>query len=121
MKSRTVREDLDQWLPLIGWLEQRKALELQPGTPAMTSILKPATDAARVAPDTAPVTSLSVERADEPRAALELNESRIDPAVPVARTEEPLRESGWWIRLQSKVMGALGRSGSQPVEPVVSE
>ena len=30
-------EDLDQWLPLIGWLSQRTPLEIPPGTPAMTS------------------------------------------------------------------------------------
>ncbi len=37
MKPYLVREDLDQWLPLIGWLSQRTPLEIPPGTPAMTS------------------------------------------------------------------------------------
>lgn len=37
MKPYLVREDLDQWLPLVGWLSQRKPLSLQPGTPALTS------------------------------------------------------------------------------------
>lgn len=39
MKPYLVREDLEQWLPLIGWLGQRRPLPLQPGTPAMTSTL----------------------------------------------------------------------------------
>src|ERR1044072_5605502 len=37
MKPNTVREDLEQWLPLVGWLAQRKALHVEPGTPAITS------------------------------------------------------------------------------------
>ena len=37
MKPYLVREDLDQWLPLLGWLSQRTPLEIPPGTPAMTS------------------------------------------------------------------------------------
>jgi chromosome partitioning protein len=41
MKPYIVREDLDQWLPLTGWLSQRKSLEIQPGGPAMTSMLSP--------------------------------------------------------------------------------
>lgn len=36
MKPYLVREDLDQWLPLTGWLAQRKPLTLEPG-PALTS------------------------------------------------------------------------------------
>lgn len=125
MKSRTVREDLDQWLPLVGWLEQRKALELQPGTPAMTSILKSAEPAPRVEADAAPAAAsganLSEESRDESRSARAIHESPAEPAMPLAAAEEPLRESGWWIRLQSKVMAALGRSGSQPVESAESE
>jgi chromosome partitioning protein len=37
MKPYLVREDLDQWLPLVGWLSQRKPLALEPGAPALTS------------------------------------------------------------------------------------
>jgi len=37
MKPYLVREDLDQWMPLLGWLSQRTPLEIPPGTPAMTS------------------------------------------------------------------------------------
>ena len=40
MKPYVVREDLDQWLPLIGWLEQRRPLTLQPGGSALTSVLQ---------------------------------------------------------------------------------
>ncbi|MGH8178521.1 MAG: AAA family ATPase [Steroidobacter sp.] len=37
MKPYLVREDLDQWLPLIGWLSQRKPIMIAPGSPAITS------------------------------------------------------------------------------------
>lgn len=40
MKPYLVREDLDQWLPLIGWLERRRPLTLQAGGPALTSVLQ---------------------------------------------------------------------------------
>src|SRR5215510_5998783 len=37
MKPNTVREDMEQWLPLIGWLAQRKPLHIPAGTPGITS------------------------------------------------------------------------------------
>jgi chromosome partitioning protein len=37
MKPNQVREDMEQWLPLIGWLAQRRPLYIAPGTPAITS------------------------------------------------------------------------------------
>lgn len=37
MKPHLVKEDLEQWLPLVGWLAQRRALHIEPGTPAITS------------------------------------------------------------------------------------
>jgi chromosome partitioning protein len=46
MKPNLVREDLEQWLPLVGWLAQRKALHIAPGTPAITSALTSAPKAA---------------------------------------------------------------------------
>ncbi|HEY0686916.1 MAG TPA: AAA family ATPase [Steroidobacter sp.] len=49
MKPTSVREDLEQWLPLVGWLAQRKALNIEPGTPAITSAL---TSAPKVATTT---------------------------------------------------------------------
>lgn len=39
MKPHGVREDLEQWLPLVGWLARRKPLLIEPGTPAITSML----------------------------------------------------------------------------------
>lgn len=39
VKPYLVREDLEQWLPLVGWLAQRKALEIEAGAPALTSVL----------------------------------------------------------------------------------
>jgi hypothetical protein len=46
MKAAMVREDLEQWLPLVGWLAQRKPLLIEPGSPAITSAL---TSASKVA------------------------------------------------------------------------
>ena len=37
MKPNQVREDMEQWLPLIGWLAQRRPLHIAAGTPAITS------------------------------------------------------------------------------------
>ena len=37
MKPYVVREDLEQWLPLLGWLAQRQPLNIAPGTPAITT------------------------------------------------------------------------------------
>jgi chromosome partitioning protein len=53
MKAYTVREDLDQWLPLLGWLSQRTPLHIAPGTPALTSALQ------MNAPPLAPVSGAS--------------------------------------------------------------
>ncbi len=39
MKSYVVREDIDQWMPLINWVNERKPLEIAPGSPAITSSL----------------------------------------------------------------------------------
>jgi chromosome partitioning protein len=64
MKANQVKEDLDQWLPLLGWLAQRRPLYIAPGTPAITS-----TVSATPAP-------LRSELAAEPIAAL-------PPAAPV--------------------------------------
>ena len=37
MKSYVVSEDLDQWTSLINWVNERKAIEIAPGSPAITS------------------------------------------------------------------------------------
>lgn len=61
MKPNLVREDLEHWLPLVGWLAQRKPLHIEPGTPAITS-----------APTTAPkVATVTLES--------------VAPTIPVAR------------------------------------
>jgi chromosome partitioning protein len=39
MKPSVVQEDLEQWMPLVGWLAQRKTLHIEPGSPALTSAL----------------------------------------------------------------------------------
>jgi hypothetical protein len=61
MKPNLVREDLEQWLPLVGWLAQRNALHIAPGTPAITSALTSAPKAATttlesIVPPTPPAT-----------------------------------------------------------------
>jgi chromosome partitioning protein len=38
VKPYLVREDLEQWLPLVGWLAQRKPLDIEAGSPAITSV-----------------------------------------------------------------------------------
>jgi len=50
MKANTAREELEQWLPLVGWLAQRSPLELVQGSPAVSSILAPKTAVAAPAP-----------------------------------------------------------------------
>jgi len=37
MKPYLVREDLEQWLPLLGWIAQRQPLTIAAGTPAITT------------------------------------------------------------------------------------
>jgi chromosome partitioning protein len=39
MKPYLVREDMEQWLPLVGWLAQRKPLELEAGHSAFSATL----------------------------------------------------------------------------------
>ncbi len=89
MKPTSVREDLEQWLPLVGWLAQRKPLHIEPGTPAITS-----------APTTAPkeaTTSLesmlSTEASSKPSLAQALATAaapvRPKPAAPSASTPQP--------------------------------
>lgn len=58
MKPNLVREDLEQWLPLVGWLAQRKPLHIEPGTPAITSAL---TSAPRIATVTLESIAPSIE------------------------------------------------------------
>ena len=75
MKPYLVREDLDQWLPLIGWLAQRKPLHIAPGTPAMTSA---------VGAEPSPIARCAAACAVGDRAA---SRGRVpaDPSAPAAR------------------------------------
>jgi chromosome partitioning protein len=50
MKPYLVREDVDQWLPLIGWLSKRVPLELPPGAPAITTVFSPGAAAGAALP-----------------------------------------------------------------------
>lgn len=77
MKPTMVREDLEQWLPLVGWIAQRKALHIEPGTPAITSALTsapkvPTTSLESITPPVAasalaPVAARAVEPTDPPQ------------------------------------------------------
>lgn len=70
MKPNSVREDLEQWLPLVGWLAQRKALHIEPGTPAITSALTSAPKVATVTLESiAPPVVLTKPSALQPAAA----------------------------------------------------
>src|SRR5690606_1214052 len=37
MKPYLVREDLEQWQPIVNWLMQRRGVEVPPGSPALTA------------------------------------------------------------------------------------
>ncbi len=98
MKPNQVREDLEQWLPLIGWLAQRRPLNIEPGTPAITSRLSvnspPVTASVPAAPPVAPAavsTSIEIAVAPEPVAPQPLAPEPVAPetAAPNA-TDEPL-------------------------------
>lgn len=79
MKPAAVREDLDQWLPLVGWLSQRKPLHIEPGTPAITSAL---TSAARVA-------TASLESVTPPLAAPKPSTAALSPEAVVNAIASP--------------------------------
>jgi chromosome partitioning protein len=90
MKPTQVREDMEQWLPLIGWLAQRRPLYIAPGTPAITSAASvnslPAVPPAASPAMNAPVTNPVVTTAVNPAVAAAVNpvETASEPeAVPV--------------------------------------
>ena len=90
MKPNQVREDMEQWLPLIGWLAQRRPLDIPPGTPGITSgttmnALPAAQPAATAAAVASPVTSAVVSPAAVPAPAVtsdETDPATIPPAAP---------------------------------------
>jgi chromosome partitioning protein len=81
MKPSVVREDLEQWMPLVGWLSQRKTLHIEPGSPALTSALtsaprEPTTSLDSIAPAAAAAMASVV---DPPRGGSS-NAGRATPA-----------------------------------------
>lgn len=120
MKSRAVREDLDQWLPLVGWLEQRKVLDLQPGAPALTSIPRPAAATAAAETVVAPAGSPAIDAGGRSPSAPDADESRIAAAARMAAPDESTKDAQrWWIRLQSRLMATL--RPAQQIEAVQSD
>lgn len=73
MKASEVREDLEQWFPLAGWLAQRQPLTLIQGSPAISSILAPKQD-----PATTPAPMASVVQGAS--AAVTTSERAVIPA-----------------------------------------
>lgn len=92
MKPNQVREDMEQWLPLIGWLAQRRPLHIPPGTPGITS--GTTFDPPGMAPDAAvPVVSAVVSpiAASIPVPAAGPAANQNDPATtPAGGAEDPL-------------------------------
>jgi chromosome partitioning protein len=69
MKPSLVQEDLEQWLPLVGWLAQRKPLFMEPGSPAITSALTAAPKVATSSLDSiAPPAAAKASALHSPRA-----------------------------------------------------
>lgn len=88
MKPNQVREDMEQWLPLIGWLAQRRPLHIAPGTPGITSgvtmnALPVAAPAPVANPETPAVSSVvSPVVVALPAASEETDPATIPPAAP---------------------------------------
>ena len=91
MKPNQVREDMEQWLPLIGWLAQRRPLHIAPGTPGITSgvtmnalpVAAPAPAAPVANPETPAVSSVvSPVLVALPAASEETDPATIPPAAP---------------------------------------
>jgi chromosome partitioning protein len=80
MNPGTVREDLEQWLPLVGWIAQRQPLTLIAGSPGISSTLapKPAVAVVATASLTANPGSNSSPTVALPAAAVI---SKLDPLV----------------------------------------
>ena len=99
MKPNLVREDLEQWLPLVGWLAQRKPLHIEPGSPAITSAL---TSAPKVADDDAGIDrsrrSPRPDRAGRSDAARNCRRSILlsKPARPAPPPLSPTRSARTW-------------------------
>jgi chromosome partitioning protein len=87
MKPNQVREDMEQWLPLVGWLAQRRPLYIAPGTPGITSAASmnslPVAAPAAAAPGPSPMANpvAAVIPAAAP-AASETDPATTPPAAP---------------------------------------
>ena len=81
MKPYAVREDLDQWLPLLGWLSRRTVPPVEPGTAAVTPRID--TPPPATPPPIAPPAAPPAASANDPA-----NEAPVPPAQahPPART-----------------------------------
>lgn len=89
MKPTLVREDMEQWLPLIGWLAQRRPLYIAPGTPAITSAASVNSLPAATNPAATTTASAVVTVAVNPVVAAPVNPVATAMANPVATTSEP--------------------------------
>jgi chromosome partitioning protein len=114
MKPNLVREDLEQWLPLVGWLAQRKPLHIEPGTPAITSALTSAPKVATVTLESvAPSIDIATPSALAPVAA---------PVAPIARapttgsTSTRLNPDAVVNSLASPASALTKRSGNSKLE-----
>jgi chromosome partitioning protein len=67
---------MEQWLPLIGWLAQRRPLHIAPGTPGITSGGMSATSSLKLSPVAVPVAAAPVVSPVE--------NPETDPATPPA-------------------------------------
>ena len=106
MKPTSVREDLEQWLPLIGWLAQRKPLPVEPGTPAITSTLTSA-------PRTATTSLESIAPVAVARPALPSAPARPKPAVELEATPPKLSPAAVMNSIASPASALASRSGSK--------
>ena len=104
MKAAMVREDLEQWLPLVGWLAQRKPLPIEPGSPAITSAL---TSASKV-----PTTSLDSVAPAEPARRRE-SAAPLSPAAVINAVTSPASA------LSNRSSGSAKRERSESLLPAL--
>ena len=78
MNASSVREDLDQWLPLVGWIAQRQPLELVAGSPATSSALAPKPLPATTAAPSAPASSATALPVSSPESRVVINPAKTE-------------------------------------------
>ena len=79
MNPNTVREDLEQWLPLTGWIAQRNPLTLVAGSPATSATLAPKPAVTVAAAAAAAITAQPA--AASPAAPASTTAAKLDPLV----------------------------------------